>query len=110
MSDLEAAAALFRTALLHLITEDADLRHRLVAAWRAGLDGLRVSDGTIPRDTADRISTLRGRFGDAAEQASNGAALEAMSDGEVRAIAEYLLEIGLEIESEFRRAAGNGTI
>jgi hypothetical protein len=110
MSDLEEAAGLFRTALLRLITDDGDLRHRLLAGWRSGVDRAAVSDGTIPPDTADRIATLNGRFGDAGEQGSNGAALEAMSDVEVRSIAEYLLEIALEVESEFRRAAREGTI
>jgi hypothetical protein len=110
MSDLEAAAELFRTALLRLITEEGDLRHRLMLGWRSGLDRANVSDGTIPPDTATRITSLENRFGAADEQASNGAALEAMSDEDVRAIAEYLLEIGLEVESEFRRAAGSGTL
>jgi hypothetical protein len=110
MSDLESAARSFRAALLRLITEEADLRHRLFAAWRSGLDRVRVSDGTIPPDTADRIATLAGRFAGASEEATNGSTLEALSDEEVNGVAEYLLEVGFEVESEFRRAAGNGTI
>jgi hypothetical protein len=110
VSDLEEAARLFRTALLRLIIDEADLRHRLLAGWRSGLDRARVSDGTIPADTADRISALARRFGDAGGEASNGAALESMSDDDVARIAEYLLEVGLEVETEFRRAARDGKI